>query len=187
MSVMFKLFFGIPQSAMRLGKIKDISGIATKVYNALCHESERHQTRELTRTVAELRALVGGSSNSHAKARTELIEAGLIQAEPYGPAGFVFVLCDPETGKPFPGHPTQRAIYQRKGGPPVAANQDATQSGKTKKPPKIEGAGTSFPFGCNDPEFVATRRSTMKTVQPVSWDECSGDRARKLSTPTRNY
>lgn len=172
MSVMFKLFFGIPQPAIRLEKIKDLSGIATKVYMALCHESERYQTRELTRTVAELSALVGGSPNSHAKARSELIQAGLIQAEPYGLEGFVFVLCDPETGKPFSGHPTERVIYQPKGGPPTAANQDTTKSGKTKKPPKIGNAGTSFQFGHNDPDSVATTPKHHETIQSPSWDEC---------------
>jgi hypothetical protein len=102
MSVMFERFFGTPQSFVRLGKIKGISGAASKLYTALCHESERWSTREVTRTVAELQLLVGGSRNSHAKARAELIQAGLVQAEPYGAEGFIFVLCDPATGEPWP-------------------------------------------------------------------------------------
>jgi len=84
MSVMFEPFFGLPQSFVRLGKIKDISGMALKLYTALCHESERWMTREVTRTVSELQALVGGSRNSHAQARAQLISTGLVRAEPFG-------------------------------------------------------------------------------------------------------
>lgn len=172
MSTMFPLFFGIPQTAIQRDKIRDLSGIATKVYMALCYESERCSTRELTRTVAELRALVGGSPNSHAKARSELIRAGLVQAEPYGPEGFVFVLCDSATGKPWPIHPTERVIYRRKNSPTAAVNQEATKPLTRKKPPKIEGAGTSFSFGQNDPAFVGIIPEHKETIQPLSWDEC---------------
>jgi hypothetical protein len=116
MTVMFNSFFGIPHSAIRSGIVKNLSGAAIRLYMALCHDSERYRTRELTRTVAELRELVGGSPGSHAKARDELVRAGLVQVEPFGQEGFVFQLCDPTTGEPWPVHPQERIAYTKKNG-----------------------------------------------------------------------
>jgi hypothetical protein len=176
MSVMFPKYFGVPWSSLRDGKMKGLSGMATKVYVALYHESEHYCTRELKRTVAQLQELVGGSPNSHAKARAELIRAGLVQAEPFGSEGFVFALCDPETGQPWPGDPKERVIYQRKGAPPSVVPLDATSHVKPKKPPKINSAGTSFPFGANAPEQPNPLRKPIEPDPPsatpsLSWDE----------------
>ena len=110
MTVMCKPFFAIPQAAMRLGKLRELGPVAFKLYIALWHDSERYSTRELRRTVAQLQALVGGSRNSHAKARAELVRVGLVVAEAYGAEGFVFHLCNPETGKPW-----QHAARSRRG------------------------------------------------------------------------
>jgi hypothetical protein len=180
MTVMIYGFFGVPQVSIRGGKIKALSGVAAKVYFALWHESERYCTRELTRTVAQLRELVGGSPNSHAKARAELIRAGLVQAEPYGTDGFVFVLCDPETGQPWPLHPKERAPYQRKGAPPAAVPLDATSHVQPRKPPKIDSAGTSFPFGANTQEQSSIIQKSVEpeplpTAPSISWSEIGKD------------
>jgi hypothetical protein len=177
MTVMFSKFFGVPQASLRGGKMKGLSGIAAKVYVALCHESERYSTRELTRTVAQLQELVAGSPNSHAKARAELIR---VQAEPYGTEGFVFVLCDPETGQPWPLHPKERAIYQRKGAAPAAVPLCATSHIQSRKPPKIDSAGTSFPFGANGPEQPSPLSKPIELDPPpaassLSWSEIGKD------------
>lgn len=113
MTVMFPLFFGVPQAAMRLGTISRLSGAALKLYVALCHESERYRTREITRTVTELRKLVGGAPNSHIKARRELVAVGLAEFENLGADGVLFRLCDPETGKPWPSDSKERVLYQK--------------------------------------------------------------------------
>jgi hypothetical protein len=68
MTVMCERFFGIPQAAIRLGKIKQLSSVAVKLYLALWYGSERYSTRELMRTVAQLRTLVGGCRNSYTRA-----------------------------------------------------------------------------------------------------------------------
>lgn len=110
---MFTGFFGVPQAPVRSGKLKDLSGVSVKLYLALCHDFERYSTRELVRTVAQLRNLVGGAANSHIKARKELQQAGLIESEETS-NGFRFRLCNPETGKPWPQDPRERIPYQRK-------------------------------------------------------------------------
>ena len=114
MTVMFPQFFGVPQSAMRRGILKGLSGSAIKLYIALCHESERCRSRELKRTVSQLRKLVGGAPNSHVKARRELARAGLVQFVNRGAEGFVFRLCDPVTSQPWPGDPKEPVPYQKK-------------------------------------------------------------------------
>ena len=78
MTVMCPQFFGIPSTVVRLGKLKALHPVAVKLYVVLWHESERYSNRQLTRSTKELIKLVGGSPNSHAKARAELKEAGLV-------------------------------------------------------------------------------------------------------------
>ena len=84
MTVMSDRFFGIPQTIVRHGKFKALSPVAAKLLIALWYESERCSTRELTRTTKALSDLVGGSPNSHNKARAELEKAGLVLVTPCG-------------------------------------------------------------------------------------------------------
>jgi hypothetical protein len=156
MSVMFTRFFGIPQSFIRLGIVKKLSGAAILLYIALLHESERYCTRELIRTVAQLGALVGGAPNSYAKARKELVRAGLMQIEPYGREGFVFHLCDPTTGNPWPGHPQERIVYTKKNTPLSPRAEDHSAPAPARKRPKMDDAGISFNFGHNEAKHEST-------------------------------
>ena len=167
MTVMCERFFGVPQPAVRLGKVKELSPIAVKLYLALWHESERYSTRELTRTTAQVQALVGGSPNSHTKARTELAQAGLVVSEPYGTEGFVFVLCNPETGKPWPFPPKEKLQYQKKGTSSATVAQSPV---KSERPPKIENAGTSFPFGWNDSNGPTAAPSDKRVSAALNWE-----------------
>lgn len=170
MTTMAGPFFGIPQAAVRLGKLKNLSGVAAKLYLGLWHDSERFSTRELTRTVAQLQALVGGSPNSHAKARRELSQAGLVVAEAYGPEGFVFHLCNPETGKPWPFDPREPVPYERRKSLSAGGRKAPA---KAKKPPKIDGAGTSFPFGSNNP--ICSSAALSRQPSPsLEWDKIGG-------------
>ena len=166
MTVMFPRFFGIPQSAIRSGKVKELSGSALKLYVALCHDSERHCTRELTRDTTQLQELVGGCRNSHAKARAELVKAGLVRAELYGTEGYVFHLCDPETGKPLPIPPKQKMTYRPQNSP-LAPTADVPADPAKLLPPKIDFAGTEFPFGANAPAAKSSTRDSVVTPKKV--------------------
>lgn len=171
MTLMIPKFFVVPQEVIRLGKLKNLNGAALRLYIALWHESERYSTREVVRTNTELIDLVGGAPNSFAKARAELIEAKLVVAEPMGTEGFVFLLCDPATGAPWPGDPRERITYQPKG-KAHAVIQTAPGASKGRKPTKMESAGTSFPFGWNDPACVDEPRKPAEVVKPPKWEEC---------------
>ena len=174
MTTMFEPFFGIPQSVVRLGKLKNLTGFASKLYLALCHESERRMTRELVLTVSQLRTLVGGSRNSHTDARTRLVRAGLVQAESYGVDGYVFHLCNPETGEPWPSHPRERITYRPKGNALTVRTGEDSKVTKRKRPPKSEFAGTKFPFG-HKPSTEGTSSIPVAgreiVISPLTWDE----------------
>jgi hypothetical protein len=166
---MIDRYFGTPQSFIRLGMLIPLSGAATKLYMVLWHDSERYQTREITRTTAELRDLMGGSRNSHAKARAELVRVGLIQAEPYGTEGFVFHLCNPETGKPWPEDPKMPVRYRRKHA--TSADIAAVPIVKSGKPPKIASAGISFAFGHNSGDKCVPTGTTIANACIPKWND----------------
>lgn len=168
MTVMIDCFFGLPQTFVRGLKIKSLSLIAVKLYIALWYESERYRSRELIRTTRALIDLVGGSRNSHAKARRELVSAGLVEIEPYGPDGFIFHLCNPETGKPWSMPPTERVIYQRRGAPPALI---APNSPHTAKPPKSPIAGTNFPYGSNIAKNGSDIQPLAETLASLKFEE----------------
>ena len=165
---MCERYFGIPQTAVRLGKVKELSPVALKLYLALWYESERCCTRELKRTVAQLQTLVGGSRNSYTKAKGELAQAGLLSAEAFGMEGFIFHLFDPETGKPWPLSPKEKPHYQRKGAALAASSQAQTRS---TEPQRILNTGTDFDFGANNPELTSNAQSREQNRAPLSWDE----------------
>ena len=81
MTTMIDRFFGMPQALLRKGLLCDLSPTAIKLLVAIYHESERHSTRRLERSTAELKLLTGCSRNSLANARTELVISGLVQIE----------------------------------------------------------------------------------------------------------
>jgi hypothetical protein len=174
MTVMCELFFGIPQSAIRLGKIKRLSPVATKLYLALWYESERCSTRELTRTVAQLQELVGGSRNSYTKAIRELARAGLLSAESYGTEGFVFLLFDPETCKPWPLDPKVKPAYRRKGSTPPESSLTLP---RPTGPSRISNTGTDFDFGHNQRHSTTTDSNLEQSRHSLTWDEIGKKRA----------
>lgn len=173
MTVMCGLFFAIPQSAVRLGIVKRLSPCALKLYIALWHESERCSTREFKRTIAELIDLVGGARNSHSKAREELKRAGLVVSEPIGQEGYVFRLCDPQTGKPWPLNPREPVPYNQRKAVSTASPQNPPKSRETQR---IEDIGTDFEFGFNASQNASETPSEEATISPLRWDEIGSKR-----------
>jgi DNA-binding transcriptional MocR family regulator len=173
MSVMCDKFFGIPQSAVRLGKIKAISGTAYKLYSTLWHESERYSTRKRTYTTKALIELMGGSRNAHSKARAELVQAGLVEVTPVGDDGFTYHLCNPETGHPWPVPPKEKVVYQRKGTIPVENTHDPVSA---KPASKLDEGETSFSFGHNALETNSPNQNNTASAASLSWGEIGKDR-----------
>lgn len=165
---MCEKFFGIPQSAVRLGKIKAISGTAYKLYSTLWHESERYSTRKRTYTTKALIELMGGSRNAHSKARAELVHAGLVEVKPVGDDGFTYHLCNPETGRPWPLPPNEKVMYQRKGTLPAENTHDSQSAKPASESDEDE---TSFSFGNNALEINSARQNSIAPASPLNWCE----------------
>lgn len=175
MTVMIDRFFGIPQGIIRLGKMKSLSEAAVKLLMALWHESERNCTRTLRHTTAELRGLTGCSRNALITARADLVDAGLVLVEPYGVRGFVLHLCNPETGKPWPGDPKQRIIYMKKG---VASRPQLSDDERAEKrrlaaaaePAALKGPQSENPSPCTG--SIIEKRSEIAPVSQLqmSWN-----------------
>lgn len=175
MTVMIDRFFGIPPGIIRLGKVKSLSGAAVKLLMALWHESERNCTRTLRYTTAELEELTGCSRNALITARADLVRAGLVQVEPYGVKGFVLHLCNPETGKPWPGDPKQRIIYVKKGAASHPQSSDDERVEKQRQDAAVEPAALNVPQSENPSpraESIIEKRPVIAPVSqpPMSWN-----------------
>jgi|GEM_PF-2274298 hypothetical protein len=168
MTVMIDRFFGIPPGIIRLGKVKSLSGAAVKLLMVLWHESEYNCTRTLRCTTAKLEELTGCSRNALITARADLVGAGLVQAEPYGVKGFVLHLCNPETGKPWPGDPKQRIAYVRKG----MASRPLSSEGERVERPRldtaVEPAALKDSQGENPSPHVESTIGKRPVTAPVS-------------------
>jgi len=161
-------FFGLPQTVVRRGILRELGPVALKVYVALWYESERYCTRELKRTVGQLKQLVGGCRNSYTKAIRELAEASLLSADALGSEGFVFHLFDPETGGPWDSDPKKKPVYC-----PKRTNPEASPPTPAKHAsrPKTLSRSTDFQFGCNVPNVSSAVRTNSQGYRVPKWDE----------------
>ena len=175
MTVMIAEFFGLPREIVRHGKLKNLSGVALKLYMALWHQSERYRTRMLRCSTAELEELTGCSRNALITARAALARLGLVQSEPHGGQGFVFHLCDPNTGKPWPGDPMQRIMYVRQG---VSSRPQSTGGERVEEQRPgitVKPAALKHPQGENSSPRVESAIEKRPIAVPdsppsMSWD-----------------
>lgn len=105
MTVMIESFFGVHPHLIRSGLWAALKPGAKDLYVFLMHESERTRSRELKRTDAQVRQTVGASGRTLCNARKQLQERGLIQCKRADGNKYIYTICDPVTGKPYPGDP----------------------------------------------------------------------------------
>jgi hypothetical protein len=171
MTVMFKLFYGVPQSFYRSDYGRRVKGCALGLYNYLLYESERTCSRELTISDQALIREMGGNHASWGRARKTLQQVGLVKLEQSPGMQIKYTLCDPETREPVPGDPKTPVLYKRKGSrsnaistghagspqhsgdvsvskPSPAMIQRTTIGHKGEK--KNSEAATDFRYGCNE-------------------------------------
>ena len=115
LTTMINRFFGVHQYLLRSGLWARMKPSEKDLYVGLMHESERNRTRELIRSDADIAVLTGVSTRALRDARIKLQERGLIKYEVRLGRGYRYVICDPETGLPYPGDPKVRVPYIRKG------------------------------------------------------------------------
>ena len=114
MSVMFPKYFGVPHAVIRLGFWAQMSPKEQSLYTVLMHDSERYRTRELVRADADISQFAGISPRALCDARKKLQERGLVICERGKANVYRYILCDPETGRPWPGAPKEIVRYRKK-------------------------------------------------------------------------
>ena len=164
-------FFGLPHSLVRGGGLKKLNGTSMSVLIFLWYESERLRSRELTLKDSYITRFVKAHRNSLATARTELKRAGFVIVEPFGPKGFVYQLCDPGTGQPWPGPPDVQIKYVKKFGCSRAESSSQPRHNR-ERITNSKLAGVNFPFGHNAPDaHVSERPSEGSSSSGPRWDE----------------
>jgi hypothetical protein len=135
---MIPKFFGIPPCVIRSGVWAEMTPSEQGLYVCLMHDSERYRTRELTSTDAQLRGATGLSPRSLRDARIKLQERGLVHCERGTGNVYRYVICNPETGQPYPGDPKKRVPYIKKGDTEPdggAPAQEATPAATARRQP----------------------------------------------------
>ncbi|HEY6351480.1 MAG TPA: hypothetical protein VI636_18915 [Candidatus Angelobacter sp.] len=85
-----------------------------RLYLCLMHRSERYSSREVTITDDDVRKEVGAASRTLCNARKKLQELGLIQYRKVAGNKYVYVICNPATGKPYPEDPKKPIRYKKR-------------------------------------------------------------------------
>ena len=123
---------------------------------------------ELTRTTKALIDLVGGSRIPTTKPVLNWYGPAWSLPLQVGTERFIFHLCDPKTGKPWPLDPRVKVAYQPKGTRPIVGAQGSTES---RKPSKIDNAGTSFAFGWSKDNCPPAEPQRQDSISPLTWEE----------------
>jgi hypothetical protein len=114
MTCKFPHFGGYPKPLFDLGYWARMSGGAKGVYITLCDESDNRSTRRFKLKDPELAELSGVSKRRLGDARTELSEMGMVVCEREPGGLFTYELCNPKTGRPYPGDPKAKVPYEKK-------------------------------------------------------------------------
>jgi len=114
MTVMLDSFFGVHPWLLRYGRWAKMKPGEKDLYLFLMEESERRCTRELTATDAEITVAVGTASRTLCNARKRLQEYGLIRYKASHGNRYRYVICNPKTGKPYPGDPRQPLVVPKR-------------------------------------------------------------------------
>jgi hypothetical protein len=150
MTTMFAEFFGMPQRVIRSGIWAKMKPSERSLYVCLFHDSERYRTRELQRTDSQICELAGLSSRACRDARIKLAERGLLRYKRGSGNVYVYTLCNPGTGEPWPGDPKKPIRYIKKANPITSADAGSvpptTDLRKRDQPPRgdIHGIPLSF-------------------------------------------
>lgn len=110
---MLEPFFGMPQAFIRSGFCPKMKAGEIRLYLCLMHRSERNSSREVTMTDESVRKDVGAAPRTLCNARKKLQERGLIQCRRIEGNKYMYIICDPDTGKPYPGDPKHPVRYKK--------------------------------------------------------------------------
>jgi hypothetical protein len=143
---MLDKFFGVHPHVIRSGLWSKMRPGEKDLLIYLLEESERHCTRELKRTDAEVSATVGAATRTLCDARKKLSERGLIQYRRTDGGKFLYTICNPETQQPYAGDPRQpitchkrRATSSEQPAPAAATAHSEPEANSPKQAPEVSG------------------------------------------------
>jgi hypothetical protein len=114
LTVMIDSFFGVHPYLLRCGLWREMKPGEKDLYLYIMEESERCCTREIRATDAQVRDAVGAASRTLCNARKKLREHGLIRYKAGQGNRYIYVICDPKTGLPYPGDPRTPIVVPKR-------------------------------------------------------------------------
>jgi hypothetical protein len=114
MSIRIPRFFGLDPVIVDEGFVKNLSGASVRLFLFLMRKSDRFSSRQFPASDKEIVEMVGGSASALAVARKKLRISGLIDYNRDTGGLYTYVICDPSTGKPYPGDPRDKVPYTKR-------------------------------------------------------------------------
>lgn len=149
MSVRIDRWFGVPPELFESGQFARLSHSAVRLCVFLYWKSDRQTSRRFRGTDKEIGLAAGVSPRSLAGARKQLANEGVARFERDPGGEYTYTLCDPKTGKPYPGDPKSRVGYT-KPGESKRANPEPNRSTQSYSNSTSQVRdGTDFDFGLN--------------------------------------
>jgi hypothetical protein len=126
MTFKFPHYGGYPKEVLYMGHWAQMSGGAKGLYISLCDASDRRSSRRFELKDDELVKMAGVSKGTLNAARKELFEMGMVVCDREPGGRFTYTLCNPKTGRPFPGDPRAKVTYGDESSSPMADPADET-------------------------------------------------------------
>jgi|GEM_PF-6232113 len=111
---MIEKFFGVHPHVTRTGLWAKMKPGEKDLYIYLMAESERCCTREMKRADAQITAGIGAAARTLCNARKKLQEFGLVLCQKGEGNKYVYSICNPVTGEPYPGDPRAPLICSKR-------------------------------------------------------------------------
>lgn len=178
MSVRIPRFFGVDPTVVDDGIVAKMSGTELRLFIYLMRRSDRYSTRKFKATDKDIVGGVGGSPAAYCTARKRLRSKGLIEFERNDGGHYVYQICDPATGKPYPGDPKQKPPYVKR-----VKRNSVQQVGLTAKTPvtiptpihdeaqTVISDPTDFDFGFNVEARIGGFNNDPLAMPLLTWTE----------------
>lgn len=112
MTFKFPRYSGFPIELLSRGHWAQMSGGAKGLYIVLCGASDRRSSRRFELKDEDVVKMAGVSRGTLKAGRKELSEMGMVVCDREPGGRFTFELCNPKTGRPFPGDPRAKVAYE---------------------------------------------------------------------------
>jgi hypothetical protein len=117
-TVKVESFFGVHKAVMQSGLWAVMKPGEKDLYDYVNYLSEAKSSRELQFvTDAEISDWTGCKARTLCRARKKLVEYGLVRCQRSAGNRYNYVLCNPITGEPYPGKPTDKPTPYDPDGP----------------------------------------------------------------------